>query len=381
MEALMQSILIVDDRSENLIALETLLERADVQLLKADNGNEALKLLLRHDVALVLLDVQMPGMNGFEMAELMRRNKKTQTIPIIFITANGDKRQLFRGYEVGAVDYLAKPIESEVLLSKVRIFLELDAQRRELEMQLQQIRELKHQNEQLLQALGDGVVAVDAGGNISFVNPAMTHLFGLDVQKLVGQPLCDVLFPNPEGHKMAWPASDIYLVTRKGERFQREGGFFVRGRDALLPAQVSASPIPAPNGYAGAVVTLRAIDTGSGDMLEDLARKNRKQTRKRIGAVLRLFDRSNGRNLGRLANVSLEGFKLSGREELPVGSRFPISMVLPETLAGSNTLSFDAQVVWCKPAEDVPGEFRAGFRIIRIGESDLRILIQLIEKY
>ena len=93
----MQSILIVDDRNENLTALETLLERPDLQLLKSDNGNDALKLLLRHDVALVLLDVQMPGMNGFEMAELMRRNKKTQSIPIIFVTANGDKRQVFRG--------------------------------------------------------------------------------------------------------------------------------------------------------------------------------------------------------------------------------------------------------------------------------------------
>lgn len=378
----MQSILIVDDRNENLVALESLLERPDLQLLKADNGNDALKLLLRNDVALVLLDVQMPGMNGFEMAELMRRNKKTQSIPIIFVTANGDKRQLFRGYEVGAVDYLAKPIESEVLLSKVKIFLELARQKRELEDQLLQIQCLKQQNEQLLHALGDGVMAVDASGNISFVNPAIQHLFALDPQETVGRHLADVLYQNPDGHKTLWPASDICLATKKGERFQREIGMFVRAQSGtLVPASVSAAPIPSQSAYVGAVITLRTSEGIKQDLGEELARKNRKQTRKRIGTILRLFDRNSGKNMGRLVNISLEGFKLAGRDEISVGSRFSASMVLPETLAGSNTLSFEAQAVWCRPAEDLPGEYRVGFRIIRINENDLRVLLHLIEKY
>lgn len=378
---MMQSILIVDDKSENLIALETLLERPDLQLLKADNGNDALKLLLRHDVALVLLDVQMPGMNGFEMAELMRRNKKTQSIPIIFVTANGDKRQLFRGYEVGAVDYLAKPIERDVLLSKVKVFLELDRQRQELQKQLLQIQQLKQQNEQLLHALGDGVIAVDANGDISFVNPAMQVLFAIDPQKTVGLALVDVLFQNHEGIKVPWAASEVFVATSRNERLQKESGFFVKSRDGMVPAQLSAAPIPAPNGYVGTVITLRTSEESKQDLSEEIARKNRRQTRKRIGTILRLFDRNTGMNLGRLLNISLDGFKLASRDEIMAGSRFPISMILPETLVGSNTLSFDAQVVWCRPAEDTPGEYRAGFRIIKIGENDLRILMQLIEKY
>jgi hypothetical protein len=115
--------------------------------------------------------------------------------------------------------------------------------------------------------------------------------------------------------------------------------------------------------------------------MEEIAKKNRKQTRKRIGTVLRLFDRSNGRSMGRLGNISLEGLKLITREEIHVASRHPLSMVLPETLAGSNTMSFDAQCVWCRKSEEAPGEFQAGFRIIRISDNDLRILVQLIEKY
>ncbi len=378
---MMQSILIVDDKNENLVALESLLERPDLQLLKADNGNDALKLLLRHDVALALLDVQMPGMNGFEMAELMRRNRKTQSIPIIFVTANGDKRQLFRGYEVGAVDYLAKPIERDVLLSKVKVFLELDRQRQELEVQLLQIQQLKQQNEQLLHALGDGVIAVDAGGDISFVNPAMQVLFSLDPQKIIGHHLTDLLFQNPEGRKTPWASSEVFATTSRNERLQRESGFFLKTDAGLVPAQLLAAPIPANNGYVGAVITLRTSEEAKQDLSEDVARKNRRQTRKRIGTILRLFDRNTGMNLGRLANISLDGFKLASREEVMVGSRYPISMVLPETLAGSNTLSFDAQVVWCRPAEDTPGEFRVGFRIVKISENDLRILVQLIDKY
>lgn len=379
---MMQSILIVDDRNENLVALESLLERPDLQLLKADNGNDALKLLLRNEVALVLLDVQMPGMNGFEMAELMRRNKKTQSIPIIFVTANGDKRHLFRGYEVGAVDYLAKPIESEVLLSKVKVFLELDRQRRELEEQLLQIQRLKLQNEQLLQALGDGVMAVDVAGAISFVNPAIQHLFALSPEETVGRSLVDVLYQNLHGQKTPWSGSDIYLATSKGERFQRESGLFVLSPSGtMVPTSVSAAPIPSQSAYVGAVITLRVSEVAKQDISEQIARKNRKQTRKRIGTILRLFDRNTGMNMGRLVNISLEGFKLATRDEVAVGSRYPISMVLPETLAGSNTMSFDAQAVWSRQAEDVPGEYRVGFRIVRINENDLRALLQLIDKY
>lgn len=378
----MQSILIVDDRNENLLALESLLERPDLQLLKADNGNDALKLLLRNDVALVLLDVQMPGMNGFEMAELMRRNKRTQSIPIIFVTANGDKRHLFRGYEVGAVDYLAKPIESEVLLSKVKVFLELDRQKRELEGQLLQIQRLTRQNEQLLHSLGDGVMAVDAVGVISFVNPAIQHLFGLCPEEVVGRHLVDVLYQDIDGQKTSWSSSDIYLATSRGEHFKSEAGLFIHAQSgAMIPASVSAAPIPSPNAYVGAVITLRSSEVIKLDIGEEIARKNRKQTRKRISTILRLFDRNTGMNMGRLVNISLEGFKLAAREEVAIGSRFPISMVLPETLVGSNTLSFDAQAVWCRPAEDLPGEYRAGFRIVRINENDLCVLLQLIEKY
>jgi signal transduction histidine kinase len=140
-------VLIVDDRPENLTSLEALLDDMGLELVRALSGNEALRQTLYTEFALVLLDVQMPEMDGFETAELMRRNPKTSQLPIIFVTAGmKEDHYLFRGYEAGAVDYLTKPIEPEILRGKVRVFRDLFRQRRELE----EIRlELEQQNGKL----------------------------------------------------------------------------------------------------------------------------------------------------------------------------------------------------------------------------------------
>jgi len=133
-------VLLVDDRPENLVALEALLEDMMLDMFKASSGNEALRLSLKHDFAIVLMDVQMPDMDGFETAELLRANPKTSRVPIIFVTAAmKDSEHQFKGYETGAFDYLLKPIEPAVLRSKMRVFCDLYQQRRSIEMHDQQL--------------------------------------------------------------------------------------------------------------------------------------------------------------------------------------------------------------------------------------------------
>jgi two-component system, sensor histidine kinase and response regulator len=125
--------LLVDDIPDNLMVLEALLRRDGLELLKATSGQEALELLLVHEVALAFLDVNMPEMDGFELAELMRGAEQTKHVPIIFVTAGArDPRRVFKGYETGAVDFLYKPIEPHVLRSKADAFFELSRQRRDL---------------------------------------------------------------------------------------------------------------------------------------------------------------------------------------------------------------------------------------------------------
>ncbi|MCG8634126.1 MAG: response regulator [Desulfobacterales bacterium] len=128
------NILIVDDKPQNLISLEAILENPDVNIIKADSGNAALSKMLDHDFALVLLDVQMPDMDGFETAELIRGNKRNRHIPIIFVTAiSKEKKHIFKGYQSGAVDYIFKPLDPDILKNKVGIFLDLFRQRKMIE--------------------------------------------------------------------------------------------------------------------------------------------------------------------------------------------------------------------------------------------------------
>lgn len=126
-------VLIVDDREENLLVLRSILSEMNVELLEAASGTEALELLLKHDVAVALIDVQMPEMDGFELAELMRGTNRTSHVPIIFVTAGAFERsRVFRGYEAGAVDFLFKPLVPHILKGKVEIFAEIHRQRARL---------------------------------------------------------------------------------------------------------------------------------------------------------------------------------------------------------------------------------------------------------
>lgn len=141
-EEIVQNILMVDDTPENLYSLEAILEAPGRNLIKANSGPEALKVLIKQDISLVLLDVQMPGMDGFEVAEIMRSNPKTKNVPIVFVTAiNKDQKYVFKGYQAGAVDYLFKPLDPVILASKIDFFLSLDRQRRELERKIRQAQE------------------------------------------------------------------------------------------------------------------------------------------------------------------------------------------------------------------------------------------------
>ena len=137
------NILIVDDKKQNLIALEKTLRETDANIIKALNGDEALRASLKHDFALAILDVQMPGMDGYELAEYLREEERMRTLPIIFLSAvHSDEYHVFRGYEAGAVDYIVKPYEPSILLSKVNVFLELHKQKAELQVYKSELTEL-----------------------------------------------------------------------------------------------------------------------------------------------------------------------------------------------------------------------------------------------
>ncbi len=143
--------LLVDDLPENLLSLEAVLRREGLEILKATSGVQALEILLKQEVALALLDVQMPEMDGFELAETMRGNERTRRIPIIFLTAGStDRTRKFRGYEAGAVDFLEKPLEPDILRSKCDVFFELYRQRQQIAAQRDALAATADENSRLL---------------------------------------------------------------------------------------------------------------------------------------------------------------------------------------------------------------------------------------
>ncbi|CRL52641.1 hybrid sensor histidine kinase/response regulator [Pseudomonas sp. P154a] len=147
-------LLIVDDLPENLLALEALIKREDRMVYKALSADEALSLLLQHEFAMAILDVQMPGMNGFELAELMRGTEKTKNIPIVFVSAAGrELNYAFKGYESGAVDFLHKPLDIHAVKSKVNVFVDLYRQSKAMKQQVEALEQSRREQEALLKQL------------------------------------------------------------------------------------------------------------------------------------------------------------------------------------------------------------------------------------
>ncbi|MBA3890488.1 MAG: response regulator, partial [Gemmatimonadaceae bacterium] len=212
-------ILIVDDRPENLLALEAILEPLEQRLVRAHSGEEALRQLLTRDFALILLDVQMPGMNGFECARLIKARERSKFIPIIFLTAiSKDEEYVFQGYEVGAVDYLFKPFQPDILRSKVSVFVDLYLKQRQLTEQEVMLREgqrqeleLRHMRElwvsesrfaDVVRSAMDAIVVFERDGTITTYNAAAEQMFGVATRDALGSNVRR-FFPNDAGEVLA----------------------------------------------------------------------------------------------------------------------------------------------------------------------------------
>ncbi len=186
-------ILLVDDTPENLVSLEAALSGLDQELVLAGSGKEALRRLLHDDFAAILLDVRMPEMDGFETAELIRRRPRSKQTPILFLTGYRNEEHLFRGYDLGAVDFLFKPIVPEVLRSKVAVFVELSRnnaklieQADALRQQAEALRKTEHKFRALLEAAPDAMVMCRPEGEIVMVNSQTEVLFGIPRDRLIG---------------------------------------------------------------------------------------------------------------------------------------------------------------------------------------------------
>jgi len=242
-------VLLVDDRKENLQALESLLANKSVEIFKALSGRDALELLLVHDFALALLDVQMPEINGFELAELMRGAERSKNVPIIFVTAGAiDPKHTFRGYEAGAVDFLYKPLDPRIVRGKVSVFLELDRQR---QMLSNLAMKLSHQQTWLRTILDMMPTPLEIfchfQNRITFSNQAAMALIG--TRDSQGRLRSDCSFSNCEGEPL--PA-EMYpeVKVAAGEKLSSYDVVLNGGPHGTVPLTFNSDTLPAALGFA-----------------------------------------------------------------------------------------------------------------------------------
>jgi PAS domain S-box-containing protein len=182
-------LLLVDDDPDNLVSLEATLQGLADELVCAQSGPQALRHLLEHDFAAILLDVKMPEMDGFETAELIRKRKRSRHTPILFLTGYRNDEHLFRGYDLGAVDFLFKPIVPEVLRSKVLVFVELARNARLLQQQANTLAKAEQRFRSLLEAAPDAMLISREDGSIVLINSRTEELFGWPRDLMLGRNL------------------------------------------------------------------------------------------------------------------------------------------------------------------------------------------------
>ncbi len=222
-------ILLVDDTPENLVSLEAALDGLGQDLVLANSGMEALRHLLEDDFAAILLDVKMPEMDGFQTAELIRSRKRSRDVPILFLTGYKSDEHLFRGYDLGAVDFLFKPIVPEILRSKVSVFVELSRNTRLLRHQTEVLRKAEQKFRSLLEAAPDAMIISSAGGDISLVNSQAEMMFGYSRDELMGQNI-------------------QMLVEEWSDQSPQQELWARRKNDNQFPVEISLSPLQTEEG-------------------------------------------------------------------------------------------------------------------------------------
>lgn len=251
-------LLIVDDNANNLFSLRTLIEtHTDVEVLEASSGQQALDIALATaDIDLIILDIQMPDMDGFQTASMLKIRRKTRDIPVIFLTAAFKADEfLQKGYELGAADYLLKPIDDNLLLNKISTYFRLIEKERDLNVRLEELvaertRELRQANQYLqgiIENMGEALLVLDPKGNIRSVNPAACRMLDYRAEDLVGMNIGDVFEESEQEQAAAFMGTWLEALIRSGTLSSIEARFIAKDR-TRVPVLFSRTAMHDPEG-------------------------------------------------------------------------------------------------------------------------------------
>lgn len=276
-------LLLVDDDRDNLLALQAVLDPLNQELMLAASGVEALRLCLEHEFAAILLDVRMPEMDGFETAELIRTRKSSRHTPILFLTGYRSDEQLFRGYDLGAVDFLFKPIVPEILQSKVSVFVELSRSEQLLRRQTEALARTEKKFRAVLEAAPDAMVITGEDGIIRLANSRTDSLFGYPREQLIGLNITSLIpeWKAPNDGSAAVSSGSALIETRLSA-IHRSGTPF--------PVEITRSPF---DSNEGALITTAIRDATEQVEAEERIRRINIDLEKRVAERTADLTRSN----------------------------------------------------------------------------------------
>ncbi|WP_353571292.1 ATP-binding protein [Candidatus Albibeggiatoa sp. nov. BB20] len=277
------TILIVDDNKNNLFTLRTLiLQHLEIHILEANSGQEALTILMIEKVDLIILDIQMPEMDGFETATIIRSIHKTQLIPIVFLTAayKSDEFQA-KGFCIGATDYLTKPIDAAQLINRINLylrFIEKEHQHAQvLEQRVQErtaelaqanarlskanaeLEQLGHYNQLILESVNDGICSFNLSAKMTFMNPSAAQILGYSSKELIGHSACEIFSNNEEANEEIFINGVFYQAISKGKSYQSENMHLYHKNGNAFPVECALLPIQGHDSITGTVLTFSDI--------------------------------------------------------------------------------------------------------------------------
>ncbi len=358
------NILLVDDRKENLTALEVVLESPEHHLIKANSGEQALRFLLKEQFAVILLDVHMPGMDGFETARLIRARPRTRDIPIIFITAHyKDIQHVNEGYKLHAFDYITKPFDPDILRTRVAVLVDLHGKTAQVRRQAELLREsestleetvsqlqrankrlkkeiterktmeqeLRMREEQLgliLASTGEGIYGIDLQGSCTFANRACIETLGYDNEAdLLGRNLHELIHhTRPDGTPYPNEECPIFQAFRLGEPVQRDNEVLWRADGSSFPAEYASYPMQRDGEIVGAVVTITDITERLGKEAQLLQAQKMEAVGRLTGGIAHDFNNLLTIILGNLNLLS---------EEIEAGAGEEIGELLEDALSAA----------------------------------------------
>ncbi|MCV6639519.1 ATP-binding protein [Candidatus Albibeggiatoa sp. nov. NOAA] len=276
------TILIVDDNKNNLFTLRTLiLQHIEINVLEADSGQKALATLMTEKVDLIILDIQMPEMDGFETAKIIHSIKQTQHIPIVFLTAAYKSEEFqTKGFGIGASDYLTKPIDAAQLINRINLYLRfIQQEHRHAQILEQRVKErtaelakantclsevnteleqLGHYNKLILETVSDGICGFNLSAEITFINPSAAQMLGYSISELIGQSACK-LFCQNTNLETSFINMPFYQAIVHGKDYHSENECFYHKNEVAFPVECALAPIQSNNDITGTVLTFNDI--------------------------------------------------------------------------------------------------------------------------